>query len=51
MPKVELKPLTVHIDPGLHRAVRVKAAREERTIRDVVEEAIRALVRPNRGAA
>lgn len=40
-PKVGLKPLHVQLDPDLHRALRIKAAQEDRSLRAVVEEAIR----------
>jgi hypothetical protein len=48
--KEELK--GVWIDPKLHRAVKTKAAREGRKIREIVEDAIKASVGPKkRGAA
>ena len=36
------KRATVYFDPGLHRALRIKAASTERSLSDLVNEAIRA---------
>lgn len=36
------KPVTVLLEPELHRALRIKAAETERSISDLVNEAVRA---------
>jgi hypothetical protein len=41
--KTVLKRLSADIDPKLHRWLKTKAAREDRAVRDLVEEALRAL--------
>lgn len=38
----ETKRATVYLDPPLHRALRLKAAETDRTISDLVNEAVRA---------
>ena len=37
----ELKRATVYFDPGLHKALRVKAAETDRSVSDLVNKAIR----------
>jgi len=37
----EIKPSTVYFDPSLHKALRVKAARIERSISEPVDAAVR----------
>jgi predicted transcriptional regulator len=32
---------TIYLDPDLHRALRIKAAETDRSISDIVEEAVR----------
>ena len=44
MPAATPKRATVYFDAGLHRALRLKAAETERSISDVVNEAVRALL-------
>lgn len=44
MPAAPSKRATVYFDAGLHRALRLKAAETERSISDVVNEAVRALL-------
>ena len=36
----EQKPVTVYFDPALHRARRVKAAQTDRTLSEIVNEAV-----------
>ncbi len=36
---------TVHLEPGLHRALKVKAASTDRTLSDLVNEAVRLALR------
>ena len=38
---VEQKRATVYFDPALHRALRVKAAETDRTLSEIVNEAVR----------
>ena len=44
MPAAKSKRATVYFDPDLHKALRLKAAATERSLSDVVEEAVRALL-------
>lgn len=44
MPSTTPKRATVYFDAGLHRALRLKAAETERSISDIVNEAVRALL-------
>ena len=44
MPAAKSKRATVYFDPALHKALRLKAAATERSLSDVVEEAVRALL-------
>ena len=44
MPSASPKRATVYFDPALHKALRLKAAETERSISDVVGEAVRALL-------
>lgn len=44
MPASDSKRATVYFDPVLHRALRLKAAETERSMSDVVNEAVRALL-------
>lgn len=37
----ETKRATVYFDPGLHRALRMKAAETDRSVSDLVNEAVR----------
>lgn len=43
MPNTSSKRATVYFDPALHKALRLKAAETERSVSDVVNEAVRAL--------
>ena len=38
---VELKRSTIYLEPDLHRAVRLKSAHTDRTISDIVNDALR----------
>ena len=40
----EMKRATIYIDPGLHKALRLKAVETSRSISDLVNEAIRGLL-------
>lgn len=51
MPKVALKRLSVDVDPKLHRWLKTKAARDGRTVRDLLESALRDLRKKNGTAA
>lgn len=44
MPATKSKRATVYFDPALHKALRLKAAATERSLSDVVDEAVRALL-------
>ena len=44
MPASSSKRATVYFDPALHKAVRLKAAETERSISDVVNEAVRVML-------
>lgn len=44
MPSASSKRATVYFDPLLHRALRLKAAETERSVSDVVNEAVRVLL-------
>ena len=44
MPTARPKRATVYFDPAIHRALRLKSAETERSISDVVDEAVRALL-------
>ena len=48
--KKNTKQYSVHIDPDLHRRVRVEAARRGCQISDVFDDALRAHFRPRKGA-
>ena len=39
------KRVTVYFQPGLHQAIRLKAARMNRSVSDIVSDAVRALLR------
>lgn len=38
----EAKRATIYFDPGLHRALRMKAAQSDRSVSEIVNEAVRA---------
>lgn len=44
MPATKSKRATVYFDPALHKALRLKAAATERSLSDVVDEAVRVLL-------
>lgn len=44
MPPTKSKRATVYFDPALHKALRLKAAATERSLSDVVDEAVRVLL-------
>ncbi len=44
MPAAKSKRATVYFDPVLHKALRLKAAATERSLSDVVDEAVRVLL-------
>lgn len=44
MPAAKSKRATVYFDPALHKALRLKAAATERSLSDVVDEAVRVLL-------
>ena len=44
MPAASPKRATVYFDSALHKALRLKAAETERSVSDVVNEAVRALL-------
>jgi plasmid stability protein len=44
MPAAKSKRATVYFDPDLHKALRLKAAATERSLSDVVDEAVRILL-------
>ncbi|GIV58074.1 MAG: hypothetical protein KatS3mg042_0987 [Rhodothermaceae bacterium] len=44
MPTAKPKRATVYFDPTLHKALRLKAAATERSVSDVVNEAVRVLL-------
>jgi hypothetical protein len=44
MPATKSKRATVYFDPALHKALRLKAAATERSVSDVVDEAVRVLL-------
>ena len=44
MPAASPKRATVYFDPVLHKALRLKAAETERSVSDVVNEAVRVLL-------
>lgn len=44
MPATPPKRATVYFDPALHEALRLKAAETERSVSDVVNEAVRTLL-------
>ena len=44
MPTPSPKRATVYFDPSLHKALRLKAAESERSVSDVVNEAVRVLL-------
>lgn len=44
MPAASPKRATVYFDPALHKALRLKAAETERSVSDVVNEAVRVLL-------
>ncbi len=39
--KTKNKRATVYLDPGLHRALKIKSARIDRTISDLINDAVR----------
>lgn len=49
MPDTEQKRATVYFDAALHRALRLKAAETERSISDLVNEAVRASLAEDAG--
>lgn len=44
MPAAKSKRATVYFDPALHKALRLKAAATDRSLSDVVDEAVRVLL-------
>lgn len=44
MPAASPKRATVYFDPALHKALRLKAAEAERSVSDIVNEAVRVLL-------
>lgn len=44
MPATSPKRATVYFEPALHKALRLKAAETERSVSDVVNEAVRVLL-------
>lgn len=44
MPATKSKRATIYFDPDLHKALRLKAAATERSLSDVVDEAVRGLL-------
>jgi hypothetical protein len=44
MPYAKSKRATVYFDPSLHEALRLKAAATERSLSDLVDEAVRSLL-------
>lgn len=44
MSATKSKRATVYFDPALHKALRLKAAATERSLSDVIDEALRALL-------
>ena len=44
MPVSKSKRATVYFDPALHKALRLKAAATERSVSDLVDEAVRVLL-------
>lgn len=44
MPAAKSKRATVYFDPALHKTLRLKAAASERSLSDVVDEAVRVLL-------